>query len=180
MRAVIAALVLLPLAVPAVADAPRSLGEVAAQEKKKKPAKVYTEDDLRHSGRGTVSQMEGATTEGSGTAASPAPGASPAAGGEKKEGAKEGAPGEKPKSEDEIKAEKAKEWREKLTQAQADVTTWTGEVNRLQTSLNDSTAPMYGPGKQARVDALENAKKQLAAAQAAVESLQSEGRRNGF
>ena len=39
---------------------------------------------------------------------------------------------------------------------------------------------MYGGGRAARVDSLENAKRQLAAAQTTVESLQEEGRRNRY
>ena len=60
------------------------------------------------------------------------------------------------------------EWRDKLTQAQADVTTWTGEVNRLQAGLNDSSGPLYGPGRAAKADALESAKQKLAAATLAI------------
>jgi hypothetical protein len=67
-----------------------------------------------------------------------------------------------------------------LTQAQTDVTNWTGEVARIQSALNDSTAPMYGGGRAARVDSLENAKRQLAEANTAVENLQEEGRRNRY
>ena len=156
--------------VSARADAPRSLGEVAAKEKDKKKGKVYTEDDLRNPKRGgTYSQP---ATEGVATA-SPAPG-------DKKPDAAASPGAAKPKTEDELRAEAETAWREKLTQAQADVATWTGEVTRLQSAMNDNTVPLYGPGRAARADALENAKNQLAAANASVESLQEEGRRNRY
>jgi hypothetical protein len=101
------------------------------------------------------------------TAASPAPG-------EKKEGDKAAA--EKAPTEDEARAAAQTAWREKLTQAQSDVTNWTGEVTRIQAALNDMTGPLYGCGRAARADSLENAKRQLAAAQTTLQNLQDEGR----
>ena len=162
--------------VPARADAPRqpSLGEIAAREKDKKKGKPITEEDLRNRRRGgTVSQPN--AEGGSATAASPAPGAA----GDKKAGAATAA-ADKPKTEDELREEAQTAWREKLTQAQSDVTNWTAEVARLQTALNDTSGPLYGPGRAARVEALENAKRQLAAATTTVETLTEEGRRNRY
>ncbi len=60
------------------------------------------------------------------------------------------------------------------------MTNWTGEVTRLQSALNDTSGPLYGPGRAARVEALENAKRQLTAATTSVETLQEEGRRNRY
>jgi hypothetical protein len=174
--------VLACLAVPALADAPqaspspKTMGEAAAATQKKKPAKVFTEDDLHNHGRaGSYSEpgAGGTSTPSATPSASPSPGAA----GDKKAG---DAAGEKPKTEEEIRADQEKAWRDKLTQAQKDVDTWTAEVSRLQSAMNDNTGPMYGPGRAARADALENAKRQLAAAQQTVESLQEEGRRNRF
>ncbi len=162
--------------VPAGADAPRqpSLGEIAAREKDKKKGKPITEEDLRNRRRGgTVSQPN--AEGGSATAASPAPGAA----GDKKAGAATAA-ADKPKTEDEVREEAQTAWREKLTQAQSDVTNWTAEVARLQSALNDTSGPLYGPGRAARVEALENAKRQLAAATTTVETLTEEGRRNRY
>jgi hypothetical protein len=165
------------IAPPVGADAPKSLGEVAAKDKdKKKPAKVYTEDDLHNSKHtGTVSQpaAEGTTTPAAGAADTKKDGEKTAPGDKV-------APSEKPKTEDELHADAEKEWRDKLTQAQADVNTWTGEVNRLQTALNDNTGAMYGPGRAAKADALENAKRQLATATQTVADLQEQGRRNRY
>ena len=168
--------------VPAGADAPArqpSLGEVAARDKDKKKGKPITEEDLRQRRRGgTVSQpnAQGGTAA---TAASPAPGAAGKPGGATP-AAPATAAAEKPKTEDELRDEAQTAWREKLTQAQADVTNWTTEVTRLQGSLNDNTGTLYGPGRAVRVEALENAKRQLAAATTTVESLQEEGRRNRY
>jgi hypothetical protein len=171
--AVVASLAWVPA--PARADAPPSLGEIAAREKNKKRGKPITEEDLRNRRTGgTVSQPSGAGGTATATpTASPAPGSA----GDKKDAAS-GA--EKPKTEDELLQEAQTAWREKVTAAQTDITNWTGEVARLQGALNDNTGPLYGPGRAARVEALENAKRQLAAAQTTLASLQEEGRRNRY
>jgi hypothetical protein len=168
--AVVAALVW--VAPPAGADAPKSLGEVAAKDKdKKKPAKVYTEDDLHnpsHSGTVSAPAADGTTAPAATDAKKPA------AAGDK------AAPADKPKTEDELHADAEKEWHSKLAQAEADVATWTGEVSRLQTALNDTSGPIYGPGRAAKADALENAKRQLATATQSVADLQEQGRRSRY
>ena len=169
--AVVASLAWVPA--PARADAPPSLGEIAAREKNKKRGKPITEDDLRNRRTGgTVSQPNGA-----GGSANPTASPSPGAAGEKKDGA---AAAEKPPTEEEAFQAAQKAWQEKVTAAQSDVTNWTGEVTRIQGALNDNTGTLYGPGRQARVDSLENAKRQLAAAQTTLENLQEEGRRNRY
>jgi len=168
--------------VPAGADAPPrqpSLGEIAARDKDKKKGKPITEEDLRQRRRGgTVSQPN--AQGGSATTASPAPGAAGAKPGAAPAATPATAAVEKPKTEDELRDEAQTTWREKLTQAQADVSNWTAEVARLQGGLNDNTGALYGPGRAVRVEALENAKRQLAAATTTVESLQEEGRRNRY
>ena len=162
-------------AVPAVADAPPSLGEVAAKEKEKKKGKVYTEDDLRNPKKG------GSYSQPAAEGGSAAPGSSATTpSGEKKPEGTASPAAAKPKTDDELRAEAETAWREKLTQAQADVATWTSEANRIQAGLSDSTLPMFGPARAAKADALENAKRQLAAATSAVETLQEEGRRNRY
>jgi hypothetical protein len=166
---VIAALAWVP--VPAGADSPPSLAEIAARNKDKKKGKPITDDDLRSPRRGgTVSAPNG---EAGSITASPAPG-------EKKEGeaAKPGAP--KAKTEDELREEAQTAWREKLTQAQADVTNWQAEINRLQALMDDRAAPMYGSGRAARADLLETAKRNLATAQQQVADLQEEGRQKRY
>ena len=165
--ALVSALAALALAAPSPAQ---SLAEVAARTKKEKeektakPAKVYTESDLRgRPGAGNVSQMDGPVA----VMASPAPGAvagaTPA--------------GEKPKTEDEERAEKLADWRDRLQKADADVARLTDDVNRAQTALNDLTGPLYGGNRAGLQTRHDDSKRQLAQAQQAVMDLQEEGRR---
>jgi hypothetical protein len=156
------------LALPSSAQ---SLAEVAERTNNKKkdsakPAKVYTEADLR--GRpatsGAMSQMEGPVAV---SPASPAPGAA---------GAVPPA-GEKPKTEEEQQAEKQAEWRERLQKAEADVTRISEEINRAQTALNDISGPLYGGTRAGLITRLEEGKRQLALAQQSVLDIQEEGRR---
>ena len=152
---------------------PQSLAEVAAREKerqdklKKKtggPAHVITEDDLRGRGAGTYSQP------GAGTAATPSSSPSPGA-----------APGaEKPKTEDEIRAEQEKAWRDRLEHFQAEVTRLTGVVDSLQRDLGDMTGPLYGGSRTSLLNNLDKAQKSLAEARLQVEAIQEEGRRNRY
>jgi len=150
---------------------PQSLAEIAAREKerqekvKKKTggaAHVITEDDLRGRGAGTYSQP-GA---GAAPSASPSPGASPGA--------------QKPKTEDEIRAEQEKAWRERLEHFQSEVTRLTGVVASIQSDLGDLTGPLYGGSRTALINRLDTAQKSLADARRQVEDLQEEGRRNRF
>ena len=145
---------------------------MAAREKNKKKGKPITEDDLRnHRSGGTVSQPNGAS--GSSTA-SPAP-APPA---RRRKATSAAAP--KPPTEEEQFQEAQKAWQEKLTAAQSDVTNWTGEVARSSRPSTTTRARCTGPAARPRVDSLENAKRQLAAAQTTLETLQEEGRRNRY
>jgi hypothetical protein len=162
------------IAVLAPLSPAQSLGEIAARTNKKKkddekagkPAKVYTETDLR--GRpgesGAMSQMDG---PGSMSTASPAPGAVPPA-------------GEAPKTEEEERAEKLTDWRARLAHAESEVTRISAEVDRAQTALNDFSGPMYGGNRSAAVARLDEGKKQLALAQQFVLDIQEEGRRARF
>jgi hypothetical protein len=171
--AVIAVSAAFALASPSPAQ---SLAEVAARTKQKekedkeksgKPAaKVYTESDLRGSGSGTMSQMEGPVAT-----ASPAPGATAAATGVVPPA------GEKVKTEDELRAEAQAAWRERLSKAEADVARINDDINRAQTALNDISGPLYGGTRAGLITRLEDDKRQLAAAQQAIADLQEEGRR---
>jgi hypothetical protein len=163
----VTAVAIAALASPSLAQ---SLAEVAARTKKKdegkaKPAKVYTETDLRKpSSSGSMSAMEGpADTEASPAPAAGAPGAAPA--------------GEKPKTEDELNAEKQEEWRQRLQHAQSEVARITTEVDRAQTSLNDLTGPLYGGNRAGLINRLEEGQRQLALAKQQVADLEEEGRR---
>jgi hypothetical protein len=164
------------IAVLAPPSPAQSLAEVAARTKKKdaeksgKPAKVYTEADLRGrpAAAGSMSQMEGPAAT---SAASPAPagatGAVPPA-------------GERPKTEEEERAEKQAEWGERLQKAEADVIRISEEVNRAQTALNDISGPLYGGTRGGLITRLEEGKRQLALAQQLVLDIQEEGRRARF
>src|SRR5262249_2087941 len=164
------------LAVGGASPTGQSLAGVAAKERerqereKKKaggPAKVITEDDLRGRGAGTYSQPAA-----TGTTASPAPGASPSS------GASPG--GEKPKTDEQIRAEQEKAWRDNLQKAQEDVTRISGAIDRLQGDLNDLTGTLYGASRTTLLNRMDQAKKELAAAQQKVADLQEEGRRNRY
>ena len=146
----------------------QSLAEVAARTKKKesgKPAKVFTEADLRGrpAASGSMSQMEGPAAT---SAASPAPGAAGAV-----------PAGAKPKTEEEERAEKQAEWRERLQKAEADVARISEEVNRAQTALNDISGPLYGGTRGGLITRVDEGKRQLALAQQSVLDIQEEGRR---
>jgi hypothetical protein len=161
------------VALAAVVAWPQSLAEIAAREKARQekerrkaggPAKVITEDDLRGRGAGTYSQP------GTGTAASPGASPSPAA-----------SPGaEKPKTEEELRAEAEKAWREKLQHFQTEVTRLEGVVASLQTDLGDLSGPLYGGSRTALLNRMEGAQKSLAAAKQQVADIEEEGRRNRY
>ena len=152
---------------------PQSLGEVAAreklrQERERKKAggasKVIKEEDLRGRGAGTYSQPA-ASAAGS-PSASPSPAASPGA--------------EKPKTEDELRAERENDWRDRLQKAQEDVTRLSAEADRLQSALNDISQNLYGATRTGLLNRLDQAQKELAAARQKVADLQEEGRRNRY
>ena len=155
------------LAPPAPAQ---SLGEIAARTKKKeegkaKPAKVYTETDLRSrpATSGSMSAMEGAASAEASPPPAVAPGTAPA--------------GEKAKTDDELRAEKQQDWRERLQHAESEVARISEEVNRAQTALNDISGPLYGGMRTGLINRVEEGKRQLALAQQMVLDLQEEGRR---
>ena len=148
----------------------QSLAEVAARTKKKdagkaKPAKVYTETDLRKPATsGAMSQMEGpGSAEPSPAPAAGTTGAAPA--------------GEVPKTEEEQLAEKQTEWRGRLQHAQSEVTRISAEVERTQLALNDLSGPLYGGNRAGLIARLELGQQQLALAQQQVADLEEEGRR---
>lgn len=175
MRAVCLSRVVALLAAGALAFASgasaQSLAEIAARQKEKrkgKPAKVFTEEDLRRgSARALTPGDEGVAAEDE-PAAVPAPAAAPAG----------NAPAQK--SEEELRAEQERAWREKLQKSRDNVTQLTAEVNRLQTALNDLTQPAFGATRAARIAALEKAKAQLGFAQQSIVDLEEEGRRAGY
>lgn len=170
----LAGLLAFGLSVPATASA-QSLAEIAEKQKKDrkgKPARVYTEEDLKKGPAPgfTPGDASPAAAASAGEAASAEGGAASAESGS-------AAP---QKSEDELRAERQSAWRDRLQKGRDNVTQLTGEVSRLETALNDLTVPVYGTTRANRIAALEQAKQQLAAAQKNVEDLEEEGRRNGY
>jgi hypothetical protein len=158
------------------ADGP-SLADAAAKEKERRakaaaPAKVVTEGDLKSNGGATGAFSTAPTTSGS-----PDPNAKP---GEGKPGDPAAEGKEKEKSADEISAEQQKAWRESLDTAQKNVQTIQASINDLQLRLNDLTQPMYGGGRAAQLQQMEDMKKQLADAQQKVTELQEQGRRSNY
>lgn len=162
------------IALPSLAAA-QSLGELAAREREKrkgqKPTtKVITDDDLRRggqAGRGTVNTG----------LAGPAVAASPAAG----QAAGAAAPeGEKPKTEEELRAEQEQAWRAKLKKAQEDVQRLTLAVDTVQRHLGDITGNLYGSQRTALLSEQDKLKAELQAAQQQVAALEEEGRRSRF
>jgi len=175
-----------------VAASAQSLGELAAKERQKrqgKPApKVITEDDLSRAGtRGTLSvtgetAAEGtvgaddaaaAAAQGADTAA--AEGGQPAAG---PEGAKPGA--KKEKTQEEIEAERRAAWQKKLDFARQKAGIHKTNVDTLQLELNDLSGGIFTDRRTQLVKKFDEEKAKLAAAQAELETLDDEGRRNGW
>lgn len=173
--ALVAALLLTPAIAPA-----QSLGDVAAKEKEKKdkdkskkPAKSYTEEDLRGKLGGTMSNPgASATVPGSettssgtsaeGTAASPAPDAEASATAAAEQEAKQN------------------EWRARKGRIEQEIVRINASINSFQARLADNTVPMYGPGREALVQNLERAKADLTRATADLEAANAEGRTNGY
>lgn len=155
----------------------QSLGELAAKEQERREkerqkrggsSKVITEQDLRGGGRGTYSNA-GAT--------SPAPEASPSDAASPQPAAS-AAP--KEKTPEEVRAEQENGWRQRIEQARAEETRLSGELDRLQQSLNDLSGPLYGSGRATLLSRFETAKADLAAARQKVADLVEEGRRNSY
>ena len=169
------------VAVAAVPATAQSLGELAAREKarreketaKRPAAKVITEDELR--GRrtsGTVSQPAADEVAATASAGQPSGTAAPAAGAP-------GAPAAAEKTEDEQRAERQADWRQKLQEAQANVSNLRARQDQIQAELND-VRTVYGPNRASLVSHLEKTKTALAQAQQTVTNLEEEGRRNRY
>lgn len=178
---VTASAVALAFALGALPAAGQSLGEAAARERARKekaaregkarpPVKVITEDELR--GRVTSGTLSQPAAEDVATEAAPADGSDPAA--------SPGQPAEPEKSEEELRAERQAEWRQKLQDAQADVARLRARVDQIQTALNDMTGPIYGPNRASIANQLEQSKAALTTAEQTVASLEEEGRRNRY
>ncbi len=150
----------------------QSLGDLAAREKERrekegaKRGKVYTEYDLPRAGSGTLSQP--------GASETPAPAAAEAA----PKAADAG--GEQPKTEEELRAERAQDWRQRRQDAQAAADQLQKRAEQIQLALNDLTQNLYGGTRTAQLNQLDKTQKDLAAAKQKVADLDDEGRRNRY
>ncbi len=153
----------------------QSIADAAAKEnqrKKGKPVRVITEDDLK---RTTTDPNANFNTAGATAAPSPTstPGTAGAAAADKKSDKPE-------KTEEEIRADRQKDWSERRDKANEKVTQLKAEVDQLQLAANDVNAGAYSPARTQLLGRLEAAKRELAAAQAEVDSLENERRAAGF
>jgi hypothetical protein len=150
-----------------------TLGELADKERERRKgvtARLYTEEDLRQ-----VSLREGPAVIADTPETSLA---TPAAAGAPATADKAGDKAQK--SEDELRGDREKAWRERLQKAKEDVTRLSADVDRLQLGLNDLTQNLYGQGRRAQIERLEETKGQLVTAQQSVEGIEEEGRRASF
>jgi hypothetical protein len=159
------------LLLPGLAGA-QSLTEAAVKERERRKSqaapKVYTEDDLRRAGSLGTANVGGGAAEPSPAPAKPA-GTGPAAAAKPPE-----------KTEDELRQEQEKAWREKVQKATEEVQRLTAQANRLQQAVNDLTGNIYGAARTENLRQLEDTKAKLAVAQQQVADLQDEGRRSRF
>jgi hypothetical protein len=169
-----AALALAALATPQVGRA-QSLAEIAEKEKErrkaaKKPARTFTESDLKRGGMSTFNAQVGEAPAAA-SEASPGPGTAPAA---------QGAPGAAPQAGADQRAEREKQWRQRVKDADDNVSRITTQIQKLETALNDQTVAQYGASRTNMTTQLAQAREQLGAARQTLESLQAEGRQNNF
>jgi hypothetical protein len=183
----------------AMAQKPSSSEADKSKEKKAKPARVFTDEDLRRARGETASQSTGldpAPTDAS-TEAKPAdaPPADAAAGATPPGPTQPGAPtaegdaqappapavqGPKEKTADELKAEAQDAWRKKLEKARTDATALQQLADKIQVDLNDVSGGVYSNRRATMVQLLEETKTKLAATKQTIETLENEGRRNGY
>jgi hypothetical protein len=161
----------------AMPSSAQSMAELAAREKErrskaKNAGKAYTESDL---GKGGTSAPAAAAP----TSAAPAAADSKAT--TAAEAAKPaGDAAQKEKTDDELKAERERVWRDKLTQANAEITRLQSRADDLQRALNDLSQNLYGSTRARQASELEQVQQALAASRKSLEDLQEEGRRSGY
>jgi hypothetical protein len=145
-----------------------SLAEIAARERARRKGStegVIGDDALRNAARRRAATGEaGQGQEGAASTTSSTQGQAASAG----------------KSEEDLRAERAKEWRERNTKATEEVSRLEDEIAKIQAALGDMRAYQYGPNRAEQVRRLEEAQAALKAAQERVEELEEERRREGF
>lgn len=170
----------------------QGIGAAAAKERERRkaaasgaPVKVITEQELStvRSRGGTVS-FPGATggTE-AGTPAATEPGATPAG----TEGAATEGEAEKPKTDAELMAEAEAEkekaqaaWREERDRVQKELEAHQSTADRLNVQLNDFRYGFNTPDTEARQKQLAEAQAKVTEAQARLEVLDEQARREGY
>ena len=168
MRALMIAVVflLLDLGVGPVVVRGEDLVAAAAREKERRAGKsgrVITEDDLAKAHQTTPPADEsaaGATSEASGSAATSAT--------------------PQGKSEEEIRAERAKAWRDRRDKLAENVAQLEERIAELRQATGDRRVYQYGANRARQIESLRQAEEQLALAQQQLADLDEEGRREGF
>jgi hypothetical protein len=179
---VVAAVLAAALATPSAVRA-QSLAEIAEKEKErrkaaKKPAKTFTEADLK---RGGITTFNAQVGEVPAATASPAPeGAASPAPGAAASPAPAGAASPAPAGSPDQRAAREREWRERVKKAEESVAAITSQIQKLEAALNDQTTPQYGVGRANMTQQLAQAREQLGAARQTLENAQAEGRQNGY
>jgi hypothetical protein len=163
------------LLLPAPSGA-QGLAEAAAKEKARRkalaPGKTYTEDDLRRAGGGAPS-----TTTSTETATAPS---GDAASQDKADSAAPSKGGPKAKTDDEMRAEREKDWRDRLAKTNEEIARLNSDIASLESLLGDLSQNLYGANRTAQLNRLDEDKKQLSTAQKTLADLQDEGRRNSY
>ncbi|MBN2371084.1 MAG: hypothetical protein JXO72_11425 [Vicinamibacteria bacterium] len=152
----------------------QSLGEIAAQEKKRRKGAthVITEGDLaRARGQNYSQPPETMPAEETSEDSAPVEGAST----EKGEKSKT-----EEKTEAEIRAEKLSDWQARQKTARERVERLDKEVNDLELHANDMTVSQFGASRTRLIERLDAAKKELAEARQQLADLETERRRSGF
>ena len=152
----------------------QSLAEAAAKEKARRkaltPSKTYTGDDLRRAGGPAATTSSTATDDA--TPAGDAASASKAADAPQS--------GPKAKTDDEVRADREKEWRDKVAKANEEITRLNADIASLEASVGDLSQNLYSNTRTSQLAQLEENKTKLAAAQKTLADLQEEGRRSSY
>jgi hypothetical protein len=150
----------------------QSLGEIAAQEKKRRKGttQVITERDLARAQGQSYSQPPETpgseeTSETSETTES---------------ASAESTKGEKPKTEEEIRAESYSDWQTRIKSTRERVERLEKDVDSLQLQANDVGVNQFSPARAQLLEMLEKKKQELAAAQQQLADLENERRRSGY
>jgi hypothetical protein len=159
---------LLDLSVGPVVVRGEDLAKAAAREKERRAGtsgRVITEDDLAKAHQSAQPADESADQAGAASEASSS-------------AATSGSP--QAKSEEELRAERAKAWRERHDKLEQTIAQLEERIQQLQQTTGDRRVYQYGPNRARQIEALRQAEEQLALEKQRLEDLDEEGRREGF